>query len=304
MAERYDCPRHMRISLAIETHYSCRLTMHPVENTSRSTGLADRKTTPVIAQREPSRTANLRGKALAMQRPEIHTDIRKGWDRHMPLAGAGFTVLMVISAAAFPMPPGGDVSPASQPSWLATHYNAVIAQSYVRALAAVAFIALTAAVAAAIRRVSHERSSLSAGALIGGALTGALLLLAQAISLAAALFAHGGGNPDTVRALGRMQDALLNLSSLPAVLLFAATGLAALGTGLLPRWLTAFTLFGVPFALIDSGSYDGGPLEFVGLLGLVYFLSWGLLVGVRLYLSAAREELIDVSSAGVARASV
>lgn len=101
-----------------------------------------------------------------------------------------------------------------------------------------------------------------------------------------------------------MQDALLNLSGLPAVLLFAATGLAALGTRLLPRWLTAFTLFGVPFALIDSGSYDGGPLEFVGLLGLVYFLSWGLLVGVRLYLSAAREERIDVSCAGVARASV
>jgi hypothetical protein len=206
---------------------------------------------------------------------------RRGWDRYLPLSGAAFTALMVAGAAAFPMPPGGDVSPAAKPIWLATHYNAVIAQSYVRALAGIAFIALGVAVAAAIRRAAG--ASLAGCALVGGALSGGLVLLSQAVSVGAALFAHGGGNDDTTRALGSLQDAFLNLSSLPAVLLFGAAGAAALRTRLLPRWLTVVSLLGVPFALVDSASYDGGPFEPVGFIGLVYFLAWALVVGVQLF---------------------
>lgn len=206
---------------------------------------------------------------------------RRGWDRYLPLSGAAFTALMVAGAAAFPMPPGGDVSPAAKPVWLVAHYNAVIAQSYVRALAGIAFIALGVAVAAAIRRAAG--ASLAGCALVGGAFSGGLVLLSQAVSVGAALFAHGGGNDDTTRALGSLQDAFLNLSSLPAVLLFGAAGAAALRTRLLPRWLTVVTLLGVPFALVDSASYDGGPFEPVGFIGLVYFLAWALVVGVQLF---------------------
>jgi hypothetical protein len=206
---------------------------------------------------------------------------RRGWDRYLPLSGAAFTALMVAGAAAFPMPPGGDVSPAAKPVWLAAHYNAVIAQSYVRALAGIAFIALGVAVAAAIRRAAG--ASLAGCALVGGTFSGGLVLLSQAVSVGAALFAHGGGNDDTTRALGSLQDAFLNLSSLPAVLLFGAAGAAALRTRLLPRWLTVVTLLGVPFALVDSASYDGGPFEPVGFIGLVYFLAWALVVGVQLF---------------------
>lgn len=221
------------------------------------------------------------------------SDIRSRWERYLPLAGAAFTTLMVISTAAFPMPPGGDVSPASKPPWLAAHHVAIIAQSYIRGLAAVMFIALAVAIAAAINRTTSGRSSLPGAALLGGAFSGMLLLVAQAVSLAAALFIHGGGNPDTVRALGTLQDAFLNLSSLPAVLLFAATGLAALHTGLLPRWLTILTLLGVPIALLDTLSYDGGPVESVGILGLLYLLAWALLVGIRLYLNPQHDEHVE-----------
>lgn len=209
---------------------------------------------------------------------------RSRWESLLPLSGAAFAALMVLGAVAFPMPPGGDVSPASNPTWLAANFNGIIAQSYVRALGAVAFIVLAVAAATACRRSLGERSSLPTAALVGGALSGALLLLAQAAGLAAALFVHGGGSPDATRGLGALQNGFLDLSSLPAVILFAAVGLAAWRTRLLPRWLTVITLFGVPFALLDAASYDGGPFEAVGFLGLIYFLAWSLLVGVRLYI--------------------
>jgi hypothetical protein len=210
---------------------------------------------------------------------------RSGWERHLPLAGAAFTTLTVAAAVSFPMPPGGDVSPASKPAWLGLHDNAIIGQSYLRALAAVAFIALAVAVSSACRRALSGPSSLPAAALIGGAFTCGLLLLSQAVGLAAALFVHAGGSAESTRALGAIQDSFLDMSSLPAVLLFAAVGLTALRTGLLPRWLTVLTLLGVPFAVLDALSYDGGPFEAVGFLGLLYFLGWALLTGVRLFLN-------------------
>ena len=208
------------------------------------------------------------------------------WGRHLPLSGAAYTVLMVAAAAAFPMPPGGDVSAASQPAWLAAHHDAVIGQSYLRALAALAFIALAAAVADGCRRALPGDSPLPGLALAGGVTSGGLVLLGQAASLAAALFVHDGGTMGTTRALGALQGGFLDMSAIPAIALFAATGATAIRTHLLPRWLTVATLLGVPFALLDAGSYDGGPLEAVGLLGLAYFLTWSLLVGVRLWLDA------------------
>lgn len=211
-------------------------------------------------------------------------EIRSPQERYLPLAGAAYAALMVAGAAAFPAAPGGDVTPASHPAWLAAHTNPVIAQSYVRGLAALAFIALAVAVSAAIHR-ALPGSSLSAAALAGGSLSGTLVLAGQGVAMASALFVHGGGSADATRALGALQSGFLDMSSLPALLVFGSAGLAALRTGMLPRWLAVLSLLGVPFALVDAGSYAGGPLQAVGILGLVYFLAWGLLTGVQLYLS-------------------
>lgn len=103
--------------------------------------------------------------------------------------------------------------------------------------------------------------------------------------MAAALYVDAGGDAAVTRALGSLQSGLLDVSALPGVLLFGAAGLAGLRSGFIPRWLAWLSLAGVPFALVDAGSYDGGPLESVGLLGLAYFLAWSLLIGVRLSLS-------------------
>lgn len=203
------------------------------------------------------------------------------FERLLPLAGVAFAVLMVIAALAFPLAPGGDISPGKRPAWLAAHHDAVTAQSYVRALAALAFIALAVGVAATIRR--HGASRLAAtSALVGGVSSGLLLLVAQAAGLASALAAADATGDAVIRSLGYGEDALLTLSSLPAVVLFAAAGASFRRTRRAPGWLTWITLAGVPIALLDALSYDGGPLESLGFLGLIYFVLWSLATGITL----------------------
>lgn len=202
-------------------------------------------------------------------------------ERLLALGGVAFTALMALAAVAFPLTPGGDVSPGKKPAWLAAHANAVLAQGYVRALGALGFILLAVAVAALIRRHGASRSAATA-ALAGGLGSGLLLLLAQAAGIASALAAADGTSDTVVRSLGYAEDGFLTLSSLPAVILLAASGITFLRARLVPSWLCWFTLAGVPFALLDAASYDGGPLEPVGFLGLLYFLLWSLATGISL----------------------
>lgn len=207
---------------------------------------------------------------------------RTGAERLLPLAGVAFTALTMIGAIAFPMPSGGDIAPGRKPAWAAAHADAIVAQGYVRALAALAFVVLGVAVAGVIRREGASRTA-GAAALAGGTASGLLLLLAQAAAIGSALAADDGAGAAVVRSLGYADDAFLTLSSLPAVLLFAAAGFWLLRARLVPTWLAWATLAGVPFALVDAASYDGGPLEAVGILGLAYFLLWSLAVGISLF---------------------
>ena len=199
----------------------------------------------------------------------------------LPLCGVVYTVLLVAAAVAFPAAPGGDVSPAMNPGWLASHTGAVIAQSYVRASAAAAFVLLGVAIAGRIRSRIVDAPALGWAAGGGGATAGSLMAMGQACALASALFVRDGGTADEVRLLGALQEALLDVSALPAIFLFAATGLAGV-RGLLPRWLSVLSLVGVPFGIVDALSYDGGPLGPIDVVGLVYFLAWAMLVGANL----------------------
>lgn len=190
------------------------------------------------------------------------------------LAAAGllYPVLTVAAFAVFPEPPGGDVSAAHDPAWLAAHTGSAIAQSYVRAVAAIGFIALSVAVA---RRLGGGRG-LSQLAVAGGAACGCFLLASQAAVLAACLASRAHLDAATVRPFDVLNEALLSLSSLPAVLLFAAAAVGLHQAADAPRWLVVLTAVGAPLALLDALSYDDGPLAALGLIGLAYFLVWSL----------------------------
>lgn len=220
---------------------------------------------------------------------------------HLPaFCGVVFAALLVLAAAAFPSPPGDDAA-ARSPAWLAAHLTPAAIQGYLRALAALAFVALAVAVARAIRRERGERSLLARAALLGGAFYGLLLLTAQAVAIGAEIAAHEQAAPDAVRALGFLQDGVLAISSLPAVALFGAAGAAFLNAGLVPRWLGWLSLAGVPLGILDAASFSGSPFESVGVLGLAYFLVWAIAAGTTLLVrdggDASRN---DVAAAGLA----
>ena len=227
-----------------------------------------------------------------LERPVTTT----GWDRWLPLGGPAYAVLLVIAAAAFPMPPGGDVSAAAHPTWLALHTGPMIAQGLLRTVATVAFGVLAVGAAGACARRTRS-GVLPMSALVGGTLSCGLMIAAQAASVAAALFVRDGGGADATRAIGALQAALLDASSLPATLLFLAVGVVSLRHGLMPRWLGVVTLVGVPAAVVDSFSYQSGPLEPVAFVGLVYFLAWSLLAGVQLTRPAVGDDLPEAGHA-------
>lgn len=187
-----------------------------------------------------------------------------------------YPVLLILGFAAFPKPPGGDVSPAHDPSWLAAHSGAVIAQTYVRSVAALGFLLLALALSTVAKPI--------AGRLIvaGGAGCSLLLVVGQATVLGATLGVRSGASATVTRGLDNLSAALLDLSSLPAVLLFAAAASALFASPGAPRWLAGLTALGAPLALLDAMSYDSGPVEFFGIVGLAYFLVWSLLCAVAL----------------------
>jgi hypothetical protein len=213
-------------------------------------------------------------------------DVPGGRNRGRLLAagGLGYPVLTLVGFAAFPEPPGGDVSAAHDPGWLAGHTGAVIGQSYVRALGAVAFLLLVVALGRLVRRTSGTAAALTH---LGGGGYALLLIASQATTFAAAEASRAGVDGSAIRVLDGVQAGQLGLSSLPAILLFGGAGVALLAGGGLPRWFGVVTAIGVPLALVDAVSYDGGPLEAVGPLGLAYFLLWSVTAGVVLIRASA-----------------
>jgi hypothetical protein len=219
-------------------------------------------------------------------------------DRLFAATGLLFPLLTVAGFVLFPKPAGDDVSAAHDPAWLHAHTGAAIAQSYVRAFAAVAFIALSVAVARAVRE--HKQSSVRSKLVVaGGVACGLLMLLAQAVTLSAALAVRASVPSDVVRAFDSLNAGVLSLSSLPAVLLFAAAAAGFARNAEIPRWLTITTALGVPLALVDAASYDGGPLAAVGVVGLAYFLLWSLTTAVQL----ARRPATDTGALRTASAT-
>jgi hypothetical protein len=148
---------------------------------------------------------------------------------------------------------------------------------YLIAAAALTLVVFTASLRALIARAEQETAILAALAWAGGISAAVVLLVGNAVSRGTAFIAMSDEfvlDPNTRRLVDQVGFLILVSGALAAILLVAATSLAALRHGLLPRWLgwtgvLAAALLVVPF------------------LGFLVFAAWVLTVGAVLALRGA-----------------
>ncbi len=142
------------------------------------------------------------------------------------------------------------------------------------AAAALMLVVFAGALRALIARTERETSMLAALAWAGGIVAAGLVLVGNAVSRATAFIAMSDEfvlDPNTRRLVDQAGFLILVSGAFAAILLVAATSLAALRYRVLPRWLgwagfPAAVLLAVPF------------------LGFLVFVAWMLTVGAILAL--------------------
>ncbi len=205
------------------------------------------------------------------------------WQRFEPLAGVVFVVLALIALFTAA---GEDFL--ADPSDVADYYvdnsGRVIVAEIIGGYAVFAFFWFVGAVRNRLRVPETPEGGLPALAFGGGVAAAALILLANAATMAGAFRAEEDGeiDPAVAAALNDVSSLIIGIAAPVALAVFvAATGLVSIATGVLPRWLGWLSLL---LAL-------GFLLPYVSFIFWLPFGVWVLAVSVLLYLRPGEEAL-------------
>jgi len=190
------------------------------------------------------------------------------------LGGLGFDVLYVVHRLLQGLGPD-DTSPAGIAAYAVAHRTRLLASEVALGLALLAIIGLVAGLTPVVRRAGQEE--LAAALTVTGAVFVALGFLSQAAETALFGVAQEG-DTSAVLALNHLQGRTPNVWAITA--LTAVVSLAALRTGLLPKWLSVAGLVAAAvFALGSIFSVLGREVEGnSSLFGVGLFVVWLLVV--------------------------
>jgi hypothetical protein len=207
---------------------------------------------------------------------ELH---RRPWEAFAPLAALPAVALWIVGMLVMLLLPG-DPGPAPAPDEIATHFTdnhvTILFGGFLFGLGALAFLVFVVAVHRGVE-TRAPGTPLPTFVLAAGIVTTVFLLWFPGPNVAAAVRAGDQErpiSPEVAETLWNLGNGVLPLIGLPAALLLAATAVAALATGLLPRWL-AWT--SVLLALVLVIPHVGWAVL------LLVFPVWVVLVGVLLY---------------------
>jgi hypothetical protein len=202
------------------------------------------------------------------------------WERLAALSGFGFVALVVASNALF-SPPGYGASNARMVAYMVDHHRRGLVAGILAGLALIALLWLLGSLASALYAGGERR--LAAIAFGGGLLALAVGAL-QTILLTGLAFRVAYDDPGAVKGLYDLRAAIGTLLAFPLAALGAATAIAVLRAGLLPRWygwasaVTAVVTIVRGGALAHSGFYSPGGGY--GVLAYVVVLLWVLATSV------------------------
>jgi hypothetical protein len=161
--------------------------------------------------------------------------------------------------------------------------DTVIFGSFLLMLAAVAFIWFVGVLCVVLHRAENGDGRLSAIAYGGGLLAAAMMLIVPASNLFGALYADLL-SPAAARTFYLFGDVFLYPAGMAAAVLIGATGLLALRTGVLPRWLGWASLVLALWLLIPpigtGAVLPENPVAWTGIAALPGIVLWAAVTAV------------------------
>lgn len=195
-------------------------------------------------------------------------------DRYVGLAGILFVILYVATAIFW----GGvrpDEPAATVTSALTSQRNAVVASAYLLLAASVALLVFAAG--SSRYAAGGTQSVLSATSFGAGAISAALLAVANALLGALGGYIITGSPAETVRALNGLWDGFTTVSGLFLGVFAVTISLLAFETKSLPRWVRWLGVAAGVVLIIGAGSlatpFRGvGPFWVLGLFGTLLWI--------------------------------
>lgn len=191
-------------------------------------------------------------------------------ERLAPLTGIAVLVFGLAGLIVLEGPadrPEIDVEPSAFVAYFGDR-DSVVLGSFLMMLSVAFFLWFIGVLRAALRRGEGEVGRLSAIACGGGIATAILFSAVPSISVLGALDAEQL-SPESAKTLFLVGDAFIYPATVTATVLLAATGLTALRTGSLPRWLAWVSLALALWLVIPPlGSASGTPENPAGWTGL------------------------------------
>jgi hypothetical protein len=203
-------------------------------------------------------------------------DLRSS-ERYIGVAGILFVLLYVVPAVL-----GGgarpDESAAKVASELVNNRGAAVASAYALLVASVALLMFCAGMTRFTSTSPHFSPVLAAFAFGAGAISSALLAVANAVLGALAGYLLTGSTPDTIRSLNALWDAFTTGSGLFLGVFAVAVSLLAFEARMLPGWMRWLGLVAGVCLIIGAGSlatpFRGvGPLWVVGLFSTLVWIA-------------------------------
>ncbi len=203
------------------------------------------------------------------------------WDRLAPLTGILAVVLWVVGAAMlFSDEPGSSASPDELAAHFADNAGRLLAGSFIFMLGVASFLWFVGTLRAVLARVEGGVGRVAGIAAAGGVATASMLFGMVAPEAAGALQAQNedrGPSPESADTLSALGDGFFIAAEVAAIVLVAATAVAVLRTGVLPRWVAWVSLLLAVWLVI-------GPIGWLGLLFGVPV--WTVLISVLLWSKA------------------
>jgi hypothetical protein len=198
--------------------------------------------------------------------------------------GINFVLLFFIAGFMGPESPGASVPASQLADWYAKYRDVLLAQVYVRSLAAFSMFIFITGIVGVVRRAESRVNTLSLLA-FGGAITFSLVMLISNMTNAtAAVIAGRNGEPGAVLALDALGNTMRYLNALSGALMIGAASGALLKARAIPRWVGWLGLFCVPLFLAGAAGFPGSRQETLNLVAFLFLPLWPTLVSISLLL--------------------